>query len=279
MRIFSFYPKAFLCKTPTIFLFFLICSLYSTYAQEQETTLKARLVNLESTTEKPFRYSLTLQNGDNESQMYALSADLPEGWRAFFKSRGSQVTALEVQPGETGNISFEVHPGLYATPDKYDIPIYAIAGKDTLQLDLQAVVRGNYELELTTPSGRLSGSTTEGGNKQISLRLKNTGTLPLKDIKLTDQSPSHWEASFDQSQINQLEAGETKDLTVTVKVPKKTIAGDYLVTFKAKNSYVNADSQFRMTIKTSILSGWVGIVIILIALGLIFYLIRKYGRR
>src|SRR5699024_5049617 len=116
-------------------------------------------------------------------------------------------------------------------------------------------------------------------NKQISLRLKNTGTLPLKDIKLTDQSPSHWEASFDQSQINQLEAGETKDLTVTVKVPKKTIAGDYLVTFKAKNSYVNADSQFRMTIKTSILSGWVGIVIILIALGLIFYLIRKYGRR
>lgn len=274
--------KAYPAKNSILFLlisFFFFSNYLNSYSQDRETSFKARLINIESTLEKPFRFDLTLHNIEKESQTFSLSSDLPEGWRAYFKSGASQVRALEVNPDATENITFEVYPGPNTNAEEYNLPVYAVSRTDSLKLDLQAVVQGDYDLELTTPSGRLSESTTEGGSKNITLRLKNTGSLPLKDIELSNQSPSHWSVSYDKSKFDQLETGESIDLEATLKVPNKTIAGDYLVTFKAKNSFTNADSQFRITVKTSLLSGWVGIVIILIALGLIFLLIKKYGRR
>lgn len=281
MRTFNSTMKAYSVKNltlPLLFFFFLSNYLCS-YAQSDDPSFKAQLINIESTTENPFRFNLTLHNDQKETRTFSLSSELPEGWRAYFKTGAAQVRALEIEPDATENITFEVYTRPNTDAKEYDLSVYAVDQADSLKLNLQAVVQGNYDLELTSPSGKLSESTTEGSNKNITLRLKNTGSLPLKDIKLSDQSPSHWSVSYDKSQFDQLEAGESVDLDVTLKVPDKTIAGDYLVTFKAKNNYSTADSQFRITVKTSLLSGWIGIVVILVALGLIFFLIRKYGRR
>ena len=69
------------------------------------------------------------------------------------------------------------------------------------------------------------------------------------------------------------------DVVVKLTVPEKTIAGDYVTTVTARNNTSNAQLAFRMTVRTSILSGWIGILIILAAITLVFFLIRKYGRR
>jgi uncharacterized membrane protein len=34
-----------------------------------------------------------------------------------------------------------------------------------------------------------------------------------------------------------------------------------------------------MTVTTSWLAGWLGVMVILVAVGIVYYLIRKYGRR
>ena len=42
---------------------------------------------------------------------------------------------------------------------------------------------------------------------------------------------------------------------------------------------VNENEQFRIAVKTPMLWGWVGILVIVVAVGGVYYLFRKYGRR
>lgn len=243
------------------------------------TSFTARLINLEATAKETFRYTLSLHNGGARSAIYELHAETPRGWNTVFKVEGMQVSSLKLDSTKTQNITLEITPGPETEPGKYPIPVTAISESDNLQLSLEAAVKGAYGVSLSTPSGRLSDDITEGSSKLIQLVVKNTGTLPLDGLELSAQTPSKWEATLDPSKIDRLQPGESKEVSARLGVPDKTIAGDYMTTFTAKNKDANASAAFRMSVTTSLLSGWLGVLVILIAAGMIYYLIRKYGRR
>lgn len=250
-------------------------------AQESEdgSSFTASLLNIEAPVNETFRYQTTLKNSSAQARVYELEAEMPEGWRVAFKARGSQVTSLNVEPGKTESLTVEIRPAYGAEPSKYAIPLQASAADETLSLELEAVVEGSYELELTTPSGRLSGEITEGEKAEILLQVKNTGSLALNEITFSSQNPRNWQATFSPSEIQQLDPGKSVDVVATLSVPNKTLAGDYVSKFTAKNASSTSTATYRMTVKTSMLSGWVGILVILLAIGFVFYLIRKFGRR
>lgn len=252
---------------------------HSQQGADSRSTFTARLVNVEAEAREPFRYNASLHNGGSETQLYDLKAMIPDGWNVLFRVDGSQVAGLQLDAGATKDIAVEISAAPLAKPGKYNIPITAIAAGDTLQLELEAVLKGKYDVEISTPTGRLSDEITEGKSKRIVLTVRNTGTLPLDDLELSAQSPSQWNATFEPAVIQRLEPGQSQELAATVGVPDKTIAGDYMTTFTVRNNHVNANTTFRMTVKTSLLSGWIGILVILLALGMVVYLIRKYGRR
>jgi uncharacterized membrane protein len=239
----------------------------------------AKLMNIEAASNETFRYNTTLHNGAGSARIYELKADLPVGWMIAYKVDGSQVTSINMDAGKTQDIAIEINATATAAPKKYTIPIKAISNSDTLSLNLEAVVKGSYSITLTTPTGRLSDEVTSGSHQELQLVIKNTGTLPLNDLQVTAQLPSGWESSFEPASIKQLEAGKTIDVKATIKVPDKTIAGDYAANFTATNSNTNSQIAFRLVVKTSLLSGWIGILVILLAIGIVYYLIRKYGRR
>lgn len=238
----------------------------------------ARLVNLEAASTETFRYNALLQNAARETS-YELKADLPAGWLVSFRTEGSQVTSLRLDPNKLQDISIEINPSHSATPAKYTIPVRAISSSDTLSIELEAVVKGSYQIELTTPTGRLSEEVVAGSGKSIQLVLKNSGTLPLNDVELTSQLPTQWECKFDPARFEQLEPGKSVDITATIQVPEKTIAGDYMAKLNAKNAHAQSEASFRIVVKTSLLSGWIGLLVIILAVALVYYLIRKYGRR
>ena len=263
---FAFFTPAFLVAQPS-------------KSPSPASTFTANLINIEAAVHETFRYNTTLHNGSAQGRIFELKADAPDGWNVVFRARGSQVTSINMEGNKDQDISIEIQPSYGAEPSKYTIPVFATADRDTLTLRLEAVVKGSYGIELTTPTGRLSDAITEGKQKEIHLIVKNTGTLALNDISLAGQSPSKWDVTFEPSKIDQLTAGKTADVVARVTVPDKTIAGDYVTTFTAKNAHREAQSAFRMTVKTSLLSGWIGLLVILAAVGLVVYLIRKYGRR
>ena len=266
-----------------VFSFLAIFSLTASYAQKKDSHLKssftASLMNIEATAKETFRYNTSLHNGSKESEVYALEALVPEGWNTTFRAQGSQVASLKIDSEQTQAISVEITASPIVKPGEYNIPVIAVSSQDTLRLELEAVVKGAYGVELTTPTGRLSDDITEGSSKVLQLTVKNTGTLPLDGLELSARSPAKWTATFEPLKVERVDPGKTVDIKATLNVPDKTIAGDYITTFTVKNNSANADATFRMTVKTSLLSGWLGILVILIALGIVYYLIRKYGRR
>ncbi|WP_206366753.1 NEW3 domain-containing protein [Sphingobacterium sp. SGL-16] len=267
-----------LTKGLLLYLFLLTTSSFA-QSNSVKTSFTARLLNVEAPTNETFRYNSLLTNGKSETVNYKLSTKLPAGWQVTYRVEGISVTSLQVESGSTKDISIEITCPITTKPDTYKIPVQAISSFDTLKLDLEAVVRGSYAVELTTPTGRLSDEIVAGNSKEILLVVKNTGTLPLNALELSSQLPSKWETSFSPSNIEQLQPGQSADIKVTLKVPEKTIAGDYVTKMTVRSNNGTSEATIRMMVKTSILSGWVGIVIIAAAAGLIYYLIRKYGRR
>ncbi|MBO9618035.1 MAG: hypothetical protein J7539_03280 [Niabella sp.] len=273
-----------LCRVAGVFLSILFFS-FSAAAQHPSlskppgSSFTARLQSIEAAVNETFRYNAALHNGTLLPHTYQLMPVLPIGWSIAFKVEGSEVISFTVDSGKTQDVSIEIAPVFNAKPGKYSIPVMAISGGDSLKLNLEAVVKGAYAAELTTPTGRLSDEVTEGSTKEIHLVVKNKGTIPLQQLELSAETPSQWDASFQPSKIERLEPGATQDVIASLKVPDKTIAGDYVTTFNLKNANTKAAATFRMTVTTSLLSGWIGLLVILAALGMIYYLVRKYGRR
>ncbi len=248
-------------------------------AKPATPAFSVRLMNIEAADNAKFTYNAKLRNDASSPRVFRLSMQLPEGWSNTFRVEGITVTSVRIDAGVTQDIAIDVHPAISVKPGKYNIPATAVSDNDSLKLELEAVVKGAYKLSLSTPDGRLSDDVTEGKRKEIHLIVKNTGTIALDKVDLSAQTPPQWQASFAPASIERLEPGKQSEVIATLTVPDKTIAGDYVTTFTAKNSDATSEAVFRMTVKTSVLTGWLGVLIILLALGAVYYLIRKYGRR
>jgi uncharacterized membrane protein len=245
----------------------------------RNSSFTSRLMNLEATAKETFRFNASLTNGQNRSVIYELQASLPAGWSSSFRVDGMPVTSFKLDSNKTQDISIELTPSPSVKPGKYAIPVKAVAAQGALELNLEAVVKGSYAVELTTPTGLLSDEITEGSRKPIYLSLKNAGTLPLDNLELSAQTPTKWNVSFEPAKIDRLDPGSTINVVANVNVPDKTIAGDYMTNFTVRNNNATASSSFRLTVTTSWLAGWAGVLVILLAIGMVYFLIRKYGRR
>lgn len=235
--------------------------------------------NMQGDIDSDFSYTATLKNQTADSQHYALSAKFLEGWNVDFNVDGSNVTSVTIDPNESKDITINVTPAENSKADTYIIPVYASAGSTTAEIELETVITGKFNIELTTPEGNLSTNITAGRDKNVSLVVENTGSVDLTDISLSAQTPPNWEVTFDQEQIPVLKAGDKTTVKATVEAPDDAIAGDYVTTFNAETPQVSAEAPFRMSVKTSTLWGFVGVAIILIVIGGLYIIFKKYGRR
>lgn len=245
----------------------------------KSSSFSTRLMNLEATAKETFRFNASLYNGSNRSAIYELQARVPAGWNSVFRVDGMQVTSFKLDSNRTQDITVELTPSPTVKPGKYAIPVVALSEGNALELNLEAVVKGSYAIELTTPTGLLSEEVTEGSRKAIYLSLKNEGSLPLDNLELAAQTPTNWNVTFEPAKIERLDPGSSINVVANLNVPDKTIAGDYLTKFTVKNNNATAESSHRLTVTTSWLAGWLGLTVILVAIGMVYFLIKKYGRR
>jgi uncharacterized membrane protein len=252
-----------------------VVSEQGTYQTEFTTTQP----NMEGNSKSTFTFSTTLKNRTAEQQLYALMANAPRGWNITFKPNYKQATSAQVAANATENISIDINPPANIVAGTYKIPVRAATSATSAELTLEIVITGTYQMELSTPRGLLSADITAGSTKNMELVVRNTGSSELKDIELTANKPIDWEVVFNPAKIEQLKAGETKRVTASVKASKKALPGDYVTKMDARTPEVSSTAEFRMSVKTPAIWGWLGILIILAVLGGVYFLIRKYGRR
>ncbi len=244
-----------------------------------KTEFTSDQVNMQGNSKSKFNFTTKLKNQTGEKQVYALQASPPRGWDVIFKPNHQQATAVEIEPNSVSTISIEIKPPYNIEAGTYKIPVQASNRLTSAGLDLEVVVTGTFEMELTTPTGLLSSKLTAGSEKRIELLLKNTGSSELKEIRFRSSHPKNWDVTFKPDTVRQLEAGGKAQVFVTVKADDKAIPGDYVTSITAQTTEVSSTASFRISVKTSLLWGWLGIFIVLAIIAIIYLLFRKYGRR
>jgi uncharacterized membrane protein len=166
-----------------------------------------------------------------------------------------------------------------AAAQTYPISVDATSGDKTAHADLSVEVTGSYKLALTTPDGRLSANASAGGKTDLSLVLQNTGTADITDVKLSASAPTGWTVAFDPDTPVTVPANGETQVTAHLTPSGAAIAGDYVTTFKANSELANTSADMRITIETSFLGGVVGLALIALVLGGLWWTFRRYGRR
>ncbi|MBD2867621.1 COG1470 family protein [Paenibacillus arenilitoris] len=243
------------------------------------TELTTDQPNMQGHSDSTFSFSATLRNRTAEKQTYALAAKAEPGWDISFKDGGTSVTSVEVEPNSEKSISISAVPPQTASAGSYKIPISASNNATSGETTLEAVITGTYSLKLSTPNELLSTEVTAGSERKLDLVVTNDGTAELNKVSLSASSPSGWEVSFEPSTIDAIEPGGTARVQATIKADKKALPGDYVVGMTASSAEKTADAQFRVAVKSSVLWGWIGILVILAVIAGLYYLFRKYGRR
>jgi len=244
-----------------------------------KTDFTCKQANMQGHSDATFTFNVELKNYTPDKQLYSLRANTPRGWEVIFRPNYKQATSVEIEANGTNNFHIEINPPEQIKAGTYKIPVQAVTSTTSASLELEVVITGTYKIELTTPTGLLSTSVKAGDEKNLQLLVKNTGSAELRDIEFRSSTPVNWEVTFEPEKINKLEAGTNVSVLATIQVNKKAIAGDYATTINAQTPEVSSKVPLRISVKTPMLWGWIGIIIIIIALGSVYYLFRKYGRR
>ncbi len=227
-----------------------------------------------------FSYNATLKNTGAEDLTVNLVAEAPPEFRVSFQLSGQDVVSFPINANESKRLTIKAEPLAGISAGRYPIAVLAQGGEVQARLNLTAEVTGKSELNLTTPDGRLSANAHAGEETPLKLLLQNTGTAPAYNIKLSASQPAGWTVKFEPEEVAELGANQQVEVTVKMQPASKAIAGDYMVTIRARPDQGTTESaEFRITVLTSTLWGVVGVVLIAVAVGVVGLAVMRFGRR
>lgn len=235
----------------------------------------------EGSTGTSFSFDTTLNNNRSSEQSYNLSADAPDGWQVSFNASddSTQIASVTVDSGSSQSMTVNITPPENVEMGEYTIPVTAVSASETLELDLTVEITGTYDVTLSTPTGNLSLDAYANAEKSVTLQVTNNGNVALQNLTFSSDLPTDWEVSFDQSEIETLEAGQSVEVTAYITPDQDAITGDYIATLSISNDEVSSEAQFRVSVKTRTVWGIFAVVIIVALVGVLGFVIKKYGRR
>lgn len=227
-----------------------------------------------------FRWSVTLKNDGDEDLSVNLSANVPAGFQAKFMYSGQEISNLPLEANRSKSVSVEVKAYITPNAGDYPIAIRAESGNLNASLNMTARVAGQPELTITAPDGRLSGKATIGQESTLKLIVRNTGSAPARGVELSSSEPAGWTITFDPKKIDEIPAGEQTEVTAKLRPADRALAGDYMVTLRARpEESTTASAEFRITVSASTLWGVAGIALIAVAVLAVGLVVARFGRR
>ena len=245
------------------------------------STFTAEYAEQQAASGTAFSFDTTLVNNKGTEQSFSLSAEAPEGWQVTFTPSGESnaVASLNVDAGASQGITVAITPPETLTQGDYTIPISAISSSEKLSTELKMTITGSYAVEVSTPSGNLSVDAYANAKKAVTLSITNTGNVDLTNLNLTSSAARNWDVIFDESTIDLLEAGATKEVTAYITPDSDAITGDYVASVTAANDVATSTASLRVSVKTRTSWGLAAVAIIVVLGAGLGYVFKKYGRR
>jgi uncharacterized membrane protein len=236
-----------------------------------------------------FTFNVNIKYAGYDKKTFDLALTAPPGWTASCTAgypvaqiSAIQIISTDITTPVTQSVTVNVTPDLgnYPEPGNYTATLKVSSGDLSQTIDLRAIVRAKYEFALTTATGNLATQATAGDTNHFSFEVINTGSATLEKLNLTSTNPEGWVISFTPSSVESLGAGQTSQVDAVITPPQgKTIAGDYMINFKADTGSISQDMDVRVTVLTPTIWGWVGIIVIVVVIAGLAVLFMKLGRR
>jgi uncharacterized membrane protein len=173
----------------------------------------------------------------------------------------------------------KVTPAENASAGTYPVAVVVTVGAQQYPVELSVEVTGSYALIVTTQTTVLSASGTAGATMEQLFTIRNTGTAPVNKVVMTGDVPTNWKVEFDPGTTDVIAAGQEVTVTAKITPAADAIAGDYSLTFTARGDEANDQVDIRFTVETSIVGAIIGGLLILAAVGGLWWVFRRYGRR
>ena len=244
-------------------------------------TMKAKLPSLMGTPKSSYEYTISVSDDSGKDLTVALSAQAPSNFgTSFTEGYGSnEISSIPIEAGQSKDIKIKVTPPRDVKAGTYPVLVKVAAEGATAEQRVALQISGQGRLSLSAKDGRLSGEATAGKASEYTLVVSNDGTAPLEDVEISGSVPTNWKAEYNPKSIPSVAPNEKKEVQVSVTPSDKTIAGDYVASFRANAKGESSNADFRITVTTSTLWGIVGIGIIAVALLVLLGAVARFGRR
>jgi uncharacterized membrane protein len=245
-----------------------------------DVTVTSDFPDLKGAANSSFTFNLTVHNTTAQDLTYTSTGQGPDGWTVDAKPTGStQAVSGTVKAGSTAGISVTAQAPSNIAADTYPITVVTTAGDKQVTTDLKVEITGSYTIDLSTPDAVLTTQGNAGSATQQVFTITNTGTAPITNVKMTASPPTNWKVDFDQTSIDSIAPNDTVNVTATITPASDAIAGDYVLTFHVNADQASTSQDLRFTVQTSILGAIIGAGLIIIAIGGLWWVFQRYGRR
>lgn len=227
------------------------------------------------------KFTVDLKNETNKPLTASLTSQAPAGWTVRFKPQfgDTQISSIQLKENGTETLSVEIDSPARADAGEHPVTIRARAGAFEASTNLKVTLRGVTDLKMGTVSGTLNASVTAGQKTPVPFLVGNAGTAPVRNLAFVTKKPDKWTIDFKPDKIDALNPGEVREISMEITAPARAIAGDYAIGVTANSADINKSVDFRVTVATATLWGWIGALIVaavVLGLGVVFV---RLGRR
>jgi uncharacterized membrane protein len=232
-----------------------------------------------------FEFQASVTFDGEEEKYFEVIEEFPPGWDMDVNPSGKTINipVLKLKPNSTAPLKVICEAIIDQEPGDY---VFKITLKSTVEGDelegsaeFTGIVKPDGDLELLASTERLNAEVRAGKENIYKIIVKNTGTAPIEDIKLTSSGePEGWLVEI-QDTIDIVEVGQEVEVDAVIIPPERTISGNYTIWFNASSEDGNDSLEIRTNVETPLIWKIVGIAIIALVIAGIAVIFERLGRR
>ena len=245
-----------------------------------EVTVRPDYTALRGSSNQSFTFNLTISNQTPEDVSYTATGEGPVGWTVDVTLTGqTQAVSGTVKAGGSATAAVKVTPADNADAGSYKIAVVATVGGKQYPQELSVEITGSYSMTLSTPTQVLSANGSAGSVTEQTFTITNTGTAPISNVVLSGSLPTNWKVEFSPATVDSVAPGQPVNVTAKITPASDAIAGDYSLNFTAKGDEATDQAEIRFTVEASLVGALIGAALIVIFIGGLLWVFRRYGRR
>src|SRR5579885_25469 len=203
---------------------------------------------------EPVTIDLSVRDYRQPPQLLNLSIlQAPPGWKTSLLGGGQPIAGVMVEPDSTEKVQLRIEPPVGASPGDYHFVVAARGENTELRLPLALTIGKELpaKLKLSTSLPSLRGTATTAFKFTVTVE-NDSGHDATINFAAT--APKSFQVTFTEAYGSQqitsipIAAGKSKDIDMSVSMPRDTAAGDYKLLMQAKSEAASATLPLTITI-------------------------------